>query len=107
MVPFPDAVKRKVERAAHFRCCICKEFGVEIHHIIPQSEAGRDTEDNAAPLCPRCHDIYGANPEKRRVIRDARDLWYELCGQRYKPDDLGELQRLNDVMLNAATKDDL
>ena len=34
--------------------------------------------DNAAPLCSRCHDLYGGNPEKRKQIRQMRDNWYEM-----------------------------
>lgn len=50
-----------------------------MHHIAPQEDSGPDTEDNAAPLCPTCHEIYGANPTKRKFIREARDFWYETC----------------------------
>ena len=60
---------------------MCQERGVEIHHIVPQASGGKDTEDNAAPLCPNCHSKYGANPEKRKIIREMRDSWYERCSQ--------------------------
>src|SRR2546425_13353225 len=50
-------------------------------HIIPTADGGPDTEDNAAPLCPSCHDIYGANPVKRKLIREVRNFWYELCAR--------------------------
>jgi hypothetical protein len=58
---------------------------VEIHHILPQAEGGSDEEDNAAPLCASCHETYGANPTKRKFIREARDWWYETCAKRYAP----------------------
>ena len=45
-----------------------------------------DTEDNAAPLCPSCHETFGANPTKRKFIREARDFWYEFCEKRYASD---------------------
>ena len=60
---------------------MCQERGVDIHHIVPQASGGKDTEDNAAPLCPNCHSKYGANPEKRKIIREMRDSWYERCSQ--------------------------
>jgi hypothetical protein len=82
-MPFSEQLKLQVRRKAHFKCCLCHALGVEIHHIIPQAEGGVDTEDNAAPLCPSCHDIYGANPEKRKFIRESRDFWYELCERRF------------------------
>lgn len=68
-------------------------MGVEVHHIIPQEEGGPDTEDNAAPLCPSCHETYGANPQKRKFLKEARDLWYEICERRYASDP----QRLDDL----------
>jgi hypothetical protein len=58
---------------------------VEVHHIAPQEDEGSDEEDNAAPLCASCHEIYGANPTKRKFIREARDWWYETCANRYAP----------------------
>jgi 5-methylcytosine-specific restriction endonuclease McrA len=54
-------------------------MGVEVHHIIPQEEGGSDREENAAPLCLSCHETYGASSQKREFIREARDLWYEIC----------------------------
>ena len=58
---------------------ICKNFPVEIHHIIPQAEGGSDNEDNAAPLCPNCHTTHGDNPKMRKQIRERRDDWLEHC----------------------------
>jgi hypothetical protein len=84
---FSEAVKRAVRSKAHHSCCICKGVGVEVHHIIPQEEGGPDTEENAAPLCPSCHEIYGANKNKRKFIREVRDAWYEICAKRYGPGD--------------------
>lgn len=82
---FPESVKRNVRRKAHFRCCLCQAVLVEVHHIVPQAEGGSDLEDNAAPLCASCHEIYGANPTKRRFIGEARDWWYDICAKRYAP----------------------
>ena len=80
-------------------------MGVEVRHIIPQEEGGVDTEDNAAPLCPSCHETYGANPQKRKFIRETRDLWYEICEKRYAsdPDRLDEIKRL---LRNTVSYDD-
>lgn len=85
-MPFSEELKSKVKKQSHFACCLCHAIGVEIHHIQPQSEGGDDIESNAAPLCPTCHEIYGANPQKRKFITEARDFWYELCAQRYASD---------------------
>lgn len=75
---FSEKLKEEVKKKALFRCVICQQPFVEIHHIQPQSEGGDDTMDNAAPLCGRCHDLYGGNPEKRKQIRQMRDNWYEM-----------------------------
>jgi len=81
---FPETLKRKVREMADMRCCICRHIGVEIHHILPQEDGGPDTIDNAAPLCPNCHDTYGANPVKRKFIRECRDLWLAKVSENAK-----------------------
>ena len=80
---FSERTKKIVKQKACFRCAICHNPFVEIHHIIPREEGGHDTEDNAAPLCAACHDLYGGNPDKRKQIREMRDHWYELMERRY------------------------
>jgi HNH endonuclease len=84
-VAFSEALKKRVRQKAHYRCCLCRAVLVEVHHIVPEGEGGSDEEDNAAPLCPSCHEIFGANPTKQKMIREARDWWYETCGQLYTP----------------------
>ena len=80
---FPESLKVEIRKRANFRCCWCRRpsdsYTVEIHHIIPKSEGEDNTFDNAAPLCPNCHDTYGGNPQKRKQIRERRDDWYEKC----------------------------
>lgn len=81
---FPESIRLEVQRKAHFACCICKRVGPpEVHHILPRADGGPDLLDNAAPLCPTCHETYGANPTKRKFIRDARDHWYEICSKKH------------------------
>ena len=96
-MPFSEKLKKNVRRRAHFSCCLCKNIGVEIHHIIPQEEGGLDIDKNAAPLCPSCHETYGANPQKRKFISEARDLWYEICEKRYATDPQ-QLKLLEDAL---------
>ncbi len=103
---FSEDQKAAVRRRGHFRCCLCHALGVEVHHITPAADDGPDTEDNAAPLCPSCHDIYGANPVKRKFIREARDFWYELCA-RSVPFPAEELRAISAALERVATKDDL
>ncbi len=80
---FSEKIKLAVKKRAAFQCCICHQTGIEVHHIIRQEESGSDEIDNAAPLCPSCHTIYDANPERRKMIREMRDWWYEVCDAKY------------------------
>jgi hypothetical protein len=105
-VAFSEVTKLDVKRRAHFCCCLCHALGVEVHHIVPQAEGGLDTADNAAPLCPSCHETYGANPEKRKFIREARQLWYEICEKRYAADP-SRLEQIANLISGTASKEDL
>jgi hypothetical protein len=105
-LPFTERLKLSVKREAHFSCCLCHSLGVEVHHIIPQEEGGPDSKDNAAPLCPSCHETYGANPQKRKFIREVRDFWYELCAKRYASD-ADQLDKILSVVEETASKSDL
>jgi hypothetical protein len=97
-MPFSEALKTQVRRMAAFKCCRCTEIGVDIHHIIPQAQGGSDDIDNAAPLCQNCHDRYGANPEKRKEIRQMRDWWYEIVQEKYHGDQ-SAIEKVNETIL--------
>jgi hypothetical protein len=85
---FSESTKRQVKRKADLTCCWCRERcnKVEVHHIIPEAEGGPDDEDNAAPLCGACHDLYGGNPDLRKEIRLRRDQWFEICSKILNPE---------------------
>ena len=104
---FPEKIRMKVLERAHFSCCVCQRasLSIEVHHIIPTSSGGLDTEDNAAPLCPSCHADYGDNVTKSKAIRERRDFWYETCSKREQPKThwVEMADRLNET----ATKKDL
>jgi len=103
---FSEKTKLEVKRRAHFRCCLCRNIGVEIHHIIPSEEDGPNTEENAAPLCPSCHETWGGNTKKRKFIREARDFWYEHCEKELVLD-AKLLDEMLNIMQQMPTKDDL
>ncbi len=103
---FTEAPKLKIKRKAHFTCCLCKAIGIEVHHIIPQDKGGPDTEDNAAPLCPSCHEAYGTNPQKRKFIRETRDFWYEICEKRYASDS-DRIDEIKSLLEKTVSYDDL
>jgi len=105
-MPFSDIVRWQVRRKAHFRCCMCHGVDVQVHHIHPESEGGHNSIENAAPLCPTCHDLYGANPNKRRLIREMRDWWYEICEQRFQSD-AEQLHDIKALVTDLPSKEDL
>lgn len=49
---------------------------------MPQAVGGTDDLQNAATLCPTCHDLLGGNPDKRKWVREARDFHWDLCEKR-------------------------
>lgn len=102
---FPDSLIKRVRTRAHNQCCICEQVGIVIHHIIPQREEGPDIEDNAAPLCPSCHDTYEYNPKKRNLIRERRETWYKICSNRETGGP--ELAEFSMALQNLPSKEDI
>ena len=96
---FTEKLKLEVKKKAAFRCCRCYEIGVDIHHIIPQAENGPDDIENAAPLCQNCHDRFGANPEKRKEIKQMREHWYEIVKEKYGDGASEKLAEINEIVL--------
>ena len=93
-------------KKAHFKCCVCRSHpAYHVHHIIQQKDGGPDAEDNAAPLCPNCHETYGENPKKQKFIRRNRDDWYEICRKLYSPDNKLNQEILEHVKELATKKD--
>ena len=98
---FSEKVKKEARKLSDGKCVICKkEVALEIHHIIPQEENGTDTLDNAAPLCANCHEIYGGNPTKRKLIRQLRDNWYERVREASK--DIDKLVELKNSYISCS-----
>ena len=94
---FREKTKLKVKRKAAFQCCWCRNsMDIEIHHIIPREEGGPNTFENAAPLCPTCHSLIGANKAKRKQIKERRDCWYETVEKMY-PDNTIPIKKLDDI----------
>jgi transposase-like protein len=81
---FNEQIKKEVRQKAAYQCCRCRSFGVEVHHIIPEENNGPDTIENAAPLCPNCHNDFGNNQKKRKIIVEMRDWWYETVEQMFR-----------------------
>jgi hypothetical protein len=60
---FPKSESEALLAATGRRCCICGILHkVQLHHIIPTEDGGKDDIDNAIPLCPNCHDeVHGSH----------------------------------------------
>ncbi|MBI4964851.1 MAG: HNH endonuclease [Desulfomonile tiedjei] len=89
-MPFTPNVKQKALVKSGRRCCVCHVFAgreAEVHHIVPESESGPSTLDNAIVLCQRCHGEAGhynaqhplGNKYSRDELRKHRDLWWNAC----------------------------
>jgi hypothetical protein len=96
-MPFPEDVKLEAKRRAHFRCVVCQQPWVEVHHIHPQAEQGADSLENAAPLCASCHQRFGGNPELRKQLREMRDQWWKRCANR-SPDIAALFEKLDALL---------
>jgi hypothetical protein len=95
---FPEKLKLQAKQRANFSCVICHQPFVDVHHIVPQSDGGPDSIENAAPLCGSCHDLFGGNPDKRKQIREMRDFWWEVCQKKNTNPDLVALnQKLDSI----------
>jgi len=95
-MPFSESIKEEVKRKAAFRCCRCQQIGVAVHHILPEKDGGIDDISNAAPLCPNCHDYFGANPIKRKEITQMRDWWNEKAEKMFPSQGAG-LETLDEI----------
>lgn len=80
-MPFSDFVKKEVKRKARYYCVWCKQVQIplEVHHIVRESDGGDNSIDNAVPLCPTHHELFGHKPELQPMVRKMRDEWYEHC----------------------------
>lgn len=60
---------------------------MEIHHIVPESKGGEDTEENGIPLCFDCHaEVESYNPQHPKgrkftssELRKHKEQWFTIC----------------------------
>ena len=76
---FSKKIKAQCLSECARRCCVCQRYcavGIEIHHIIPKEQGGKNTYENAIPLCFDCHCSAGHyNPKHPK-------------GNKYSPEEL-------------------
>lgn len=78
-MPFSEKLRIKVLLWCDRHCCLCKKacgINIEVHHLVPEEDGGKNDIDNAIPLCFDCHsEIPRYNPKHPR-------------GTKYKIDEL-------------------
>ena len=79
----PKAVRDRLLVEAMHRCCLCPEHHdvTDLHHIVPISEDGPNTEDNLMVVCPTCHaKIHRIrNRYSHEQLRMYKERWVRLC----------------------------
>lgn len=101
-----------IRRAKLDVCRACRyDFRIELHHLVPRSQAGDDVADNLVPLCFLCHGLIEnrnattevalglklTRPERNYVIRK-KGLYYLI--DRYRtcyPEDEDYQELLREV----------
>ncbi len=89
-MPFSNKIREDVLVKSQRHCCICHRFTgtrIEVHHIVPESQGGPNTIDNAIALCFNCHAEAGHyNPQHPRGLKYSpseltkhRDRWWLAC----------------------------
>jgi hypothetical protein len=112
-MPFPAHVKEKVLIACKRYCCLCyrqKSTKIEVHHIIPESDGGDSSFENAIPLCFECHAEVGHyNPQHPKgnkysynELKARRDELYAIVASGRVPPSLIEPALVQVVAQDAA-----
>jgi HNH endonuclease len=85
---WPPDVKEQAMVSCGRRCCLCHKYcgtNIECHHIVPESQGGASTSENAIPLCFDCHaevEHYNVQHPKGtkftpNELRKHQDRWYK------------------------------
>lgn len=87
-----EKVKEDVLYGCRRYCAYCETYkgrDIEVHHIVPKADGGRDAFENAIPLCYDCHSEIGSyNPKHPK-------------GNKFKPN---ELKRIRDNFYSKVEK---
>jgi formylglycine-generating enzyme required for sulfatase activity len=79
----PQDIRDKLLVDAMHRCCLCPQHEdvTDLHHIIPISEDGPNTEENLIVVCPNCHrKIHSIRTRyPPRQLRMYKERWVGLC----------------------------
>ncbi len=86
---FSQKVKEDINVASARHCCVCHRYRgvkVEIHHIVPQKQGGKDTFENAITLCYDCHSdaghYFAGHPKGVKLspteLRKHKSNWFRI-----------------------------
>lgn len=86
---FSQKIKEDALVAAARHCCVChkrKGLNIEVHHITPRAQGGKDTLANAIALCPDCHadagHYFAGHPRGTKLsppeLIKHREAWYKI-----------------------------
>lgn len=89
---FSQKIKEDALVAAARHCCVCRRFkglNIEVHHITPQAQGGKDTFANAIPLCPYCPasawQYFAGHPRGIKLspteLRKHKISWYKIVSE--------------------------
>lgn len=109
-MPFDRDIRENALVAAARHCCVCHKYKgvkVEVHHIIPEEQGGKNTFENAIALCFDCHadagHYFSKHPKGSKFSPDElkkhRDKWYEIvkCNKIQVDESLSDINTPNDV----------
>ncbi len=86
---FSKKIKEDILVASARHCCVCHRYKgvkIEVHHILPQEQGGKDTFKNAIPLCFDCHSdaghYFAKHPKGTKFsiteLRKHKKNWFEI-----------------------------
>ena len=61
--------------------CGWNESSCDIHHIIPRSKGGNNTDENLTILCPNCHRL--AHTNKLTKFKSVKEQFGEIWRKHY------------------------
>jgi len=86
---FSSKIKIEILTASARHCCVCHEhygLNIEVHHIIPTEQGGKDTVENAIALCFNCHadagHYHAKHPKGIKLspaeLREHKKKWFAI-----------------------------
>lgn len=86
---FSKKIKEDIFVKSARHCCVCHNavgLNIEVHHIKPQKQGGKDTFENAIALCFNCHSdaghYFAGHPKGAKLspteLIKHRDAWFKI-----------------------------